>query len=170
MGTAKLSRCDDNYEEGVRGVAGTPLSRVFAAIESAGAYRAFPAGDHAASAARDRERRRMFFRLGVAGLCMMQVMMYAWPSYLGSDSGLTPDIARLLEWASLMMSLPVVLFSAWPFYANAWGDLRRGRVGMDLPVALGAGTRIGVRCDLFDQMAGVALRQGALRWLVSDGQ
>ena len=40
----------------------------------------------------------------------------------------------------------------------------------NLPGALGAGTRIGVRCDLFDQMAGVALRQGALRWLVSDGQ
>ena len=39
----------------------------------------------------------------------------------------------------------------------------------NLPAALGAGTRIGVRCDLFDQLTGVALRQGALRWLAANG-
>ena len=38
-----------------------------------------------------------------------------------------------------------------------------------LPQARAAGTALGVRCDLFDQMAGVPLREGALRWLASQG-
>ncbi|HSV46574.1 MAG TPA: heavy metal translocating P-type ATPase, partial [Ramlibacter sp.] len=40
-------------------------------------------------------------------------------------------------WASWMLTVPVLLFSCWPFYASAWRDLRRGRLGMDVPVALG---------------------------------
>ena len=116
--------------------AAMPLSRAFAAVEAAG-YRAYPAGDQAARAAGERERRAALWRLGVAGLCMMQVMMYAWPAYVSGEGELPADVARLLQWAGWMMSLPVVLWSAWPFYASAWADCRRGRVGMDLPVAIG---------------------------------
>jgi Cu2+-exporting ATPase len=36
-----------------------------------------------------------------------------------------------------MLTLPVVLFSCRPFLASAWRDISHGRVGMDVPVALG---------------------------------
>jgi Cu2+-exporting ATPase len=49
------------------------------------------------------------------------------------------DIEQLMRWASLALTLPVVGFAAAPFFAGAWRDLRSGRVGMDVPVALGIG-------------------------------
>jgi Cu2+-exporting ATPase len=45
----------------------------------------------------------------------------------------------LLRWASLVLTVPVVFYSAAPFFRNAWRDLRLRRAGMDVPVALGIG-------------------------------
>jgi cation transport ATPase len=53
--------------------------------------------------------------LFVAGFGMMQVMMYAVPVYL-ADGDMTPDIEQLMRWASLILTLPVVLYSAAPFF------------------------------------------------------
>ena len=100
-------------------------------------YPAVPAGDAFASDRRRVETRQALWRLGVAGLCMMQVMMYAWPAYVASPGDLAPDMAQLLRWASWVLSLPVLLFSCAPFFRNALRDLRHRRVSMDLPAALG---------------------------------
>ncbi len=78
------------------------------------------------------------WRLFVAGFGMMQVMMYAVPVYL-ADGDMTPDIEQLMRWASLILTLPVIGYSAAPFFVSAWRDLKLHRVGMDVPVALGVG-------------------------------
>ncbi len=44
-----------------------------------------------------------------------------------------------MRWASLLLTLPVVLYSAQPFFAGALRDLRARSLGMDVPVALGVG-------------------------------
>ncbi|HQR53817.1 MAG TPA: heavy metal translocating P-type ATPase metal-binding domain-containing protein [Burkholderiales bacterium] len=83
-----------------------------------------------------RERKTALWRLFVAGLGMMQVMMYAYPAYV-ADGDMSPDIESLMRWASLILTTPVVFYSAAPFFAAAWRDLQQRRVGMDVPVALG---------------------------------
>jgi Cu2+-exporting ATPase len=100
-------------------------------------YGAMPAADLLASAPRRREQRVLLWRWLVAGFCMMQVMMYAVPAYVAHPGEITPDIEALLRWASLLMTLPVLLFSCAPFFRAAWRDVRHARIGMDLPVALG---------------------------------
>ena len=85
-----------------------------------------------------RERNTAIKRLAIAGLGMMQVMMYALPTYTATD--MTDEIRRLMSWASLVLTIPVVLYSAWPFFIGAWRDVRRRMLGMDVPVALGIGT------------------------------
>ena len=100
-------------------------------------YPAVPANDAFANDRRRVETRQALWRLGVAGLCMMQVMMYAWPAYIADPGDLAPDMAQLLRWASWVLSLPVLLFSCTPFFRNALRDLRHRRISMDLPVALG---------------------------------
>ncbi|MDB5883904.1 MAG: heavy metal translocating P-type ATPase [Polaromonas sp.] len=107
-------------------------------------YPAVPANDALANDRRLVETREALWRLGVAGLCMMQVMMYAWPAYVAAPGDLAPDMAQLLRWASWVLSLPVLLFSCAPFFRNAWRDLRHRRVSMDLPVALGMGITFAV--------------------------
>ena len=111
-------------------------SQWIAAIVKAG-YGALPAADSSLRQARHVEGRRALWRWLVAGFCMMQVMMYAYPAYVADEGDITPDLVFLLRWASWVLTLPVVLFSCGPFFSNAMRDLRAHRVSMDLPVALG---------------------------------
>ena len=106
------------------------------AVQKAG-YRAMPAMDAFARAQRQRESRRALWRWLVAGFCMMQVMMYAWPAYVAQPGDLTGEMEQLLRWASWVITLPMVVFSCGPFFASALRDVRLRRVSMDLPVALG---------------------------------
>ena len=81
------------------------------------------------------------WRLFVAAFAMMQVMMYAFPSYLqphpevGGD--LTPEIDHLLKLACFALAIPVLLFSSAPFFRSAWRDIRNRHIGMDVPVSTG---------------------------------
>ena len=100
-------------------------------------YRLLPAADAFVPDHGRKEARLALWRWLVAGFCMMQVMMYAFPSYIAGPGDITPDIEKLLRWASWVLSLPVLLFSCRPFFANALRDLRQRRISMDLPVALG---------------------------------
>lgn len=107
-----------------------------AALQRAG-YGALPAGDVLAAAPRIQAQRMMLWRWLVAGFCMMQVMMYAFPAYIAEPGDISVEAQGLLRWASWVLTLPVVLFSCWPFFSAALRDLRNRRIGMDVPVALG---------------------------------
>lgn len=104
------------------------------AVQAAG-YRAVPANDAFASQRRREEGRQIVWQWAVAGIAMMQVMMYAWPEYVSRDIG--TEYVQLLRWGSWLISLPVILFSCRGFFRNAWLDIRHRRISMDLPVALG---------------------------------
>jgi len=116
----------------------TRLSTVLAAIRGLG-YAAWPYEEGRIALIEGRERRTLLRRLWIAGLGMMQVMMYAVPTYLADDGEITADVASLLRWAGLVLTLPVIGYSAATFFTGAWRDLRAGRLGMDVPVALGLG-------------------------------
>jgi len=85
---------------------------------------------------RQEERRNALKRLGVAGLGMMQVMMYAVALYAGEASGISAGSERFLQWVSLLVTTPVLFYSGQVFFTGAWRSLRNFRVGMDVPVAL----------------------------------
>ncbi|MFT3955377.1 MAG: cation-translocating P-type ATPase [Piscinibacter sp.] len=114
----------------------TRASALVQAVQRAG-YGAAPDAAASARALREAEQRKALWRLFVAGFCMMQVMMYATPAYVSAPGEITPDMLRLLQWASWVLSLPVMLFSAGPFFRSAWNSLRQRRLGMDVPVSLG---------------------------------
>lgn len=113
----------------------TALSAILGAVAALG-YSAHPYDAGRAEERLRRERGVLLWRLFIAGFSMMQVMMYAVPVYI-ADGAMTPDIEQLMRIASLVLTLPVALWSAVPFYSGAWRDLRRWRVGMDVPVTLG---------------------------------
>lgn len=115
------------------------LSDILAAIQAIG-YRAYPYDAERSEQIAHRERRSMLWRVFVAGFGMMQVMMYAVPVYLAGDGDMTPDIELMMRIASLILTIPVVFYSAAPFFQRALRDLRLRRLGMDVPVALGVGS------------------------------
>jgi P-type Cu2+ transporter len=102
-------------------------------IEDAGFHPSLSGAATASSAQRD-----MLKRLGIAGLAMMQVMMFAFALYAGAFTGMDEAYRRLIELASLMFCLPVVAYSARPFFRNAFAAWRTG-LNMDVPVALAIG-------------------------------
>jgi Cu2+-exporting ATPase len=106
------------------------------AVQASG-YRAVPANDVFANERRKLETRQALWRWLVAGLCMMQIMMYAYPAYIALPGDLSAEMEQLLRWASWVLTLPVMLFSSGPFFRHALRDLAHARVSMDLPIALG---------------------------------
>ncbi|MDP1900030.1 MAG: heavy metal translocating P-type ATPase [Rubrivivax sp.] len=116
--------------------ASTQPSTLIAAVRAAG-YDAVPDAAAPARALRRHEHRQALWRLFVASFCAMQVMMFATPSYVAGPGDLAPDLRQLLNWGSWLLALPVLLFSAGPFFKGAWHAVRRRRLGMDVPVALG---------------------------------
>lgn len=112
------------------------LSDIFQAIAAIG-YIAHPFDPERQESLQRRERSQALKRIGVAGFGMMQVMMLAAALYVGKSEGMEPQWASFLRWVSLVLTTPVVLYSARPFFTAAWRDLRRLSPGMDVPVALG---------------------------------
>jgi P-type Cu2+ transporter len=112
------------------------LSELARAVGDTG-YRLLPLQQALSVSARVAETRQGLWRLFVAGFCMMQVMMYTTPMYFTEAGEIPADLVRLLQWASWILSVPVVLFASGPFFRSAWRDLRQARIGMDTPVSIG---------------------------------
>ncbi|NBS82205.1 MAG: hypothetical protein EBS62_10510 [Betaproteobacteria bacterium] len=68
---------------------------------------------------------------------MMQVMMLQTPLYWASPGDVEPGDAALLRWASMVVTLPALLYSGWPILQAAVRDVSQKHLGMDVPVALG---------------------------------
>lgn len=100
-------------------------------------YGALPDTAMAAREGRRAESRQVLWQLFVAAFCAMQVMMLAAPAYVAAPGEIEPDLLHLLNWGAWVMTLPVMAFSARPFFAGAWKALRVRHIGMDVPVALG---------------------------------
>ena len=123
----------------------TKLSQIVEAIRAIG-YDAYPFDPQRQASLDRNERRAALWRLFVAGFGAMQVMMYAIPAYLDDGGTLTPDVAQLMRWASFALTLPVLIFSAQPFFTAAWRDLTLRRIGLDTPIALGIGVGFAASC------------------------
>jgi P-type Cu2+ transporter len=111
-------------------------SQWFANLDEIG-YTAMPVNEYNAITDRTVQQRKMLWRLVVAVFCMMQVMMYAYPTYTADSNDMAPDMVQLMKWASWVLTLPVMLFSATPFLSQAWISLKQRQLGMDVPVSLG---------------------------------
>lgn len=111
------------------------LSDILAAVAAIG-YIAHPFDPSRQEALQKRERTLALRRLAVAGLGSMQVMMLAVALYAGDYQGMEGWIREFLRWICLIITVPVVGYSALPFYTAAWRDFRNRQLGMDVPVSL----------------------------------
>jgi Cu2+-exporting ATPase len=112
------------------------LSDILQAISRIG-YMAHPYDPGRQQQLLEKERRQKLRRLSLAGVLGMQVMILAVALYVGAWSGIENEYASLFRWVSLIFTLPVVLYSAQPFFVAAWRDLKHRQAGMDVPVSLG---------------------------------
>ncbi len=112
------------------------LSQILEAISRIG-YLAHPYDVAKQQQMFDRQRSLLLKQVGVAALFGMQTMMFAVALYGGDYWGIAENYKLLFQWLSLFLTIPVLFYSAKPFYKGAITDLKNRRAGMDVPVTLG---------------------------------
>ena len=140
---AVLAGVDDvrlNYGSAVADVTWRPgqtrLSTIGRALDRLG----YTPHVHQASRLQDARRaedRAALARLGVAAACAMNLMFMSGALYAGDASGMAVQYQAFFRWFSLLVAVPVMTFSARPFFQTAVAGLRAGIVHIDLPIAVG---------------------------------
>jgi len=120
----------------------TRLSDLLIAIHELG-YTARPYQADEAEQALKAEHRSMLIRLTIAGIGSFQSMMLAFPLYFEMVNDLSAEFVSLFRWFSLLITTPVVFYSARPFFRNARRDIESRHLTMDVPVAIAIGLAYG---------------------------
>ena len=83
-------------------------------------------------ALRLREERLQLLRIGVAAAGASNIMLYAVSIYGGAEG----NYAAFFNLLTVIFAIPVLSFSAWPFYRTAWMSLRNKEMSIDVPISL----------------------------------
>lgn len=75
--------------------------------------------------------------LAVAGFCFGNIMLFSLPEYLGLDNDLYSEFGHLFRYLSMILALPVMLYSANVWHKSAYQAIRRRIVTIDLPIVAG---------------------------------
>ena len=81
--------------------------------------------------------RKAWLQLGIAGFAFGNVMLLSFPSYLGLEGAESMALRNLFGYISLILALPVLLFSAQDYFRSAWLGLRQKEISIEVPIALG---------------------------------
>jgi len=112
------------------------LSELAALLSSIG-YEPVLKLDSLEHSAEDRSAKSLYLRLGVAGFAFGNIMLFSICLYSGMDRFSAPAFKPLFGWVSLLLTLPVLLYSASGYWGAAWLGLRQRTLTIDLPIALG---------------------------------
>ncbi len=81
--------------------------------------------------------RKLWLQVGIAGFAFGNTMLFSLASYLGLDSASEPYFHKIFGWFSLVLALPVVIYSAQDYWRAAWVSLRQRLLTIEVPIAAG---------------------------------
>jgi Cu+-exporting ATPase len=81
--------------------------------------------------------KRTIKRLAVAGFCFGNMMLFSIPEYFAEAKLLGEGFKGLFNYLNVILSLPVVFYSASDYYISALNSLRQRQINMDVPIVLG---------------------------------
>ncbi|WP_456462332.1 heavy metal translocating P-type ATPase [Reichenbachiella sp.] len=74
-------------------------------------------------------------KIGIAGFCFGNIMLLAFPDYLGIE--MDSEFIQYFTYISLGLSIPVLFYCSSEFFISALGGLRKRLLNIDLPIAIG---------------------------------
>ena len=80
--------------------------------------------------------RKQLYKIGIAGFCFSNIMMLSFPEYLADELGDLGPLRPLFIYLNLILSLPVLFYSASDFFISAYTGLRQKWLNIDAPIAL----------------------------------
>lgn len=81
--------------------------------------------------------REIIYKLGIAAFCFGNVMLLAFPDYFSVANSLQRTFGSFFGYLSLVLSLPVLIYSARGFFITAYEGIKQRMVNIDLPIAMG---------------------------------
>ena len=87
--------------------------------------------------------RRVSYQLGVAGFAFGNIMLFSFPEYVGMSRDADAWFSSVFGYLSILLALPVLLFSARDYFVSAWQGLRRGQLNIDIPLCLALASLFG---------------------------
>ena len=80
--------------------------------------------------------KKQLIKIGIAGFCFSNIMMLSFPEYLSNDIVELGSLRIFFNYMNLLLSIPVLFFSASGFFISAYTGLRQKWLNIDLPIAL----------------------------------
>lgn len=85
----------------------------------------------------DKKRNYQYmYKLGVAGFAFGSIMLWSFPEYLGVAKD-NPEFRNFTSYLSLVVSIPVILYSAQEYLVSAFKALRYKTLNLDVPITIG---------------------------------
>lgn len=80
--------------------------------------------------------RALYYKIGVAGFCFGNSMLFSFPEYLGFDAS-ENMLRTIFSYLNLLLGVPVFLYCSKDYFTSAFTGLRNKIVNIDVPIALG---------------------------------
>ncbi len=80
--------------------------------------------------------RSLYYKIGVAGFCFGNSMLFSFPDYLGFDAS-EQFLRPLFSYLNLLLGVPVFLYCSEGFFTSAYNGLKKKIINIDVPIALG---------------------------------
>lgn len=100
-------------------------------------YRAHPFDPGRRTAEEEAEAKELLRCMGVAGFGTMNIMLLSVSVWAGNVTDIDAPTRDLFHWVSALIAIPVVAYSARPFFRSAIRALRALRTNMDVPISIG---------------------------------
>ncbi len=83
-------------------------------------------------------QRSIWLKLGVAGFCFGNIMLFSFPEYLNITTSDSIDSFSVFFGAlNIILALPVLLYSSSDYLKSAWAAISQKGINLDVPISLG---------------------------------
>ncbi len=82
--------------------------------------------------------RSLWLKLGVAGFCFGNIMLFSFPEYLNIDQS---DSSRVFKYffgsLNIILAIPVLFYSGIDYLKSAWAAINQKGINLDVPISIG---------------------------------
>ncbi|MCB0481110.1 MAG: heavy metal translocating P-type ATPase metal-binding domain-containing protein [Flavobacteriales bacterium] len=82
-------------------------------------------------------QRQLLIKMGVAGFCFGNIMLMSFPEYFSFQFKDEAHYIDIFAWLNLILSIPILLYSARDYYTSAYKGLKHKIINIDVPISLG---------------------------------
>jgi Cu+-exporting ATPase len=85
----------------------------------------------------NRHDKKLYYQIGIAGFCFGNVMLISLPEYFDWDQTMGEHFKQWFGYINLLLSFPVLLYSAKDYFKSAWAAIKGKTLNLDVPLVAG---------------------------------